>query len=145
MIDLPTAESELKALEDQVKAFKTSQPFYDGQFTTSIYQSPNVYDLTYVTNKSVSNFDITISNISSGQPNAIFEPYLEFYYMDNTRIEIDKINYSLHYEAHDSNENASLVMNVVSYNIPIGTTIGVKLFYLWSATVTGNLSWSLRP
>lgn len=141
-----STERTVKQLEDEVAAFKTSQPFYDGQFTPYDYQSELVYDFTFTTNHAVTRFDMTINITSSPQPNVIFEPYFQFYLTDNTMLGINRINYLVnHRSTLSSGPVASIEVNCSTNGLPVGTTVGVKLFYILSADVDGTITRGVRP
>lgn len=141
----PTLEGEIKALEDEVAAYKTSQPFYNGQFTPKTITSANVYDFTFITDDFITRYDIFIEITSTNQPNQIFQPFFELFFMDNSPLTVNQTNMLCVQEAYDTNENPFIQVNITTYNVPIGTEIGVKLFYLLSANVEATLTGGIRP
>lgn len=145
-VEQATAEGIVKSLEDEVAAFKTAQPFYDGQFTTTNIKTNNVYDFTFVTNYDVTRYDFEIEITTTNQPNVILEPYFEFFLIDGTPLQIDKVNYlTNHHPIYPGGLEAYIELNITTYNVAIGTTIGVKLFYLVSGKIEGNSFGGVRP
>lgn len=146
-LDPPTLEGEVKRIENEVIDFKTKQPFYDGQFTMTQVVSGAVYDFTFVTNKTFTSYDLFISAFAT-QPNAIIEPYFAFKLTDGTVLGANKAQYLVNHEIsyNDGGPVDTIQINANIFGgVPIGTTIGVKYYFLVSNMDTINLSVTVRP
>lgn len=142
-----TIEGEVKRLEDEVRAFKTKQPFYDGQFTPRIGAFSN--NITITTNKAQTKVDIYVTVTSTRQPNMIFEPYLQFQLEDETVLGPNKaqylVNQQVTYEGSDT--VAYIQINCDIINTPIGTPIVIRMGFITSnlTGINASRSWSVRP
>lgn len=139
MITQPTLESEIYKLEQEVVAFKKSQPFYDGQFSVIRVGTGNPYDFEFTaTNTGLNQYDILMDYNASNQPNAIFEPFVQLSNV-TLAIEILDINYVdyavIHHVSTSEVQSAEVNINVQAN---AGDIIRVKMY----AVTTNFGSWS---
>lgn len=146
MRSLPTLEEQVKALEDEVQALKTSQPFYNGQFSPYIAQLSGAaeHDFSYVTNHDFSQFDIFITYESSFQDTPIIEPTVVFTLTDGTVLGIDHAQCGIFHQV-SYGTSVGIQMNASTFGLPIGTTVYLKLWFIVSDVAHISLSSNLRP
>jgi hypothetical protein len=139
-----TLEGEIAALEREVNGFKTKQQFYEGQFETSwaSFDSPAI-----LTNKTFTSIDGFLTCYAPEQ-NMIVEPYLEVRLTsDDSLLQSNKAQYLVHQLTTNAGGtvSASIEFNVNVFNVPIGTSVYMRVYYTYSGNVTITRVWSIRP